>query len=146
MSYATVTDLQDRIGVVRLAQLTDMEDPPTGVPDSVVAERALADASAEIDSYLMGRYALPLASVPAVLRVHCLVIAFYRLLGDRAEEVVREDYKASINFLMQVAQGKVSLLPADAASAPAGVGSVMFAPGAKVMGREATDPFIARGL
>ena len=62
MPYATVTDLQDRLGVPRLVQLTDLADPSVGLVDPAVAQKALDDAEAEIDGYLGGRYALPLAT------------------------------------------------------------------------------------
>ena len=130
MSYATVAELQDRLGEPRLTQLTDLQDPPIGLVDQVGAQKALDDASGEIDGYLVGRYTLPLATPPAVLRVHCITIAHYRLLGERADEVTREAYKAACAFLASVAKGDFPLLP------PAGVGPVLFEPGSKVMGRE----------
>ncbi|GAB1388991.1 MAG: hypothetical protein AMXMBFR78_33850 [Rubrivivax sp.] len=137
MSYATVTDLQDRLGEARLLQLTDLQDPPLGLVDTAVAQKALDDADAEIDGYLVGRYALPLSPVPAILRVHAVTIAHYRLLGNAADEVTREDYRATRQWLMAVAKGDVVLTsPADDPGT-GGAGSVLFAPGSKVMGREA---------
>jgi phage gp36-like protein len=136
MPYATVTDLQDRLGEARLVQLTDVADPPLGLVDTTVAQKALDDAEAEIDGYLAGRYALPLATVPGALRVHCLTIAVYRLLGSAADEVTREDYKAVRQYLQAVAEGRVLLMPPAEAAAPTGAGSVMFSAGDKVMGRE----------
>lgn len=137
MPYATVTDLQDRLGEPRLVQLTDIGNPPIGLVDTAVAQRALDDADAEIDSYLMGRYALPLLPAPPVLRVHACTIAHYRLLGSSVDEATKDDYKATRAFLMSVAKGDVTLTPPDQAAAPAGLGMVMFNGGAKVMGRDA---------
>jgi phage gp36-like protein len=136
VTYATVADLRDRLGLARLTQLTDIEDPATGVPNDAVAQRALEDASAEIDGYLIGRYALPLAAAPAVLRVHALTIAHYRLLGHTADEATQADYKATRSYLMAVAEGKVSLMPADQAPPASGAGAVLFNAGQKVMARE----------
>ncbi len=136
MPYATVSDLQGRLGEARLVQLTDLADPPVGLVDTAVAQRALDDADAEIDGYLAGRYTLPLASVPGVLRVHALTIAHYRLLGSAADESAREDYKAALAYLARVAEGKVALFPPAATPPAVGLGSVMFSPGSKVMGRE----------
>lgn len=136
MSYATVTDLQERLGLPRLTQLTDLSDPPVGLPDNTVAQRALDDAAAEIDGYLVGRYPLPLAAVPGVLKVHAVSIAHYRLLGSAADENERKVYEGVLRFLGLVAKGDVLLMqPADVPQ-PAGVGSVVFETGAKVMGRE----------
>lgn len=138
MPYATVTDLQDRLGEARLVQLTDIGDPPLGLVNTAVAQKALDDADAEIDGYLVGRYALPLADpVPAVLRVHALTLAHFRLLGPQVDEATRDETKAARDYLMKVATGAVVLLPPSVPAAPAGVGTVMFSPGAKVMGRDA---------
>lgn len=137
MPYATITDLQDRIGEARLIQLSDLSDPPLGLIDTAVVQRALDDADAEIDGYLVGRYMLPMASPPAILRVIACTIAHGKLLGSAVDESVAGAYKSAQSYLQQVAQGKVSITsPADA-QAPVGAGAVLFNPGQKVMGREA---------
>lgn len=136
MPYATVTDLQDRLGEPRLMQLTDIGDPQVGLVDPAVAQKALDDAAAEIDGYLVGRYALPLASPPAMLRVHACTIAHYRLLGSAVDDATAADYKAVRELLTKVAEGKVLLMPPSEAPAVVGVGAVLFEPGSKVMGRE----------
>jgi phage gp36-like protein len=137
MSYATVAELQAVIGEPRLLQLTDLADPPVGLVHEPTAQRALDDASAEIDGYLVGRYALPLvAPVPDILRVHCCTLAHFRLLGDRAEEVMRETVKGVRAYLQSVAEGKVGLYPPSQAQPQAGIGGAIFSPGTKVMGRE----------
>lgn len=139
MSYATVADLQDRLGAARLVQLTDLGDPPVGLVVAAVAQKALDDASGEIDGYLAGRYPLPLATAPAVLRVYCIAIAHYRLLGSSADEVAREDYKAAIAYMRSVAKGEIPLMPPAEAPLAQGVGPVLFDAGSKVMGREPSD-------
>lgn len=137
MSYATIADLQARLGEARLVQLTDLADPPIGLVDEVVAQLALDDAEAEIDGYLVGRYTLPLASPPAALRVHAVTIAHYRLLGSAVDDATAADYRATVAYLTKVAAGTIALIaPADAPPA-AGAGAVLFEPGSKVMGREA---------
>lgn len=138
MPYATVTDLQDRLGLPRLTQLTDLADPPAGAVDAAVAGKALDDASAEIDSYLMGRYPVPIttASALAALQVHCVTLGHYRLLGSAADAVIQEDVKAVRALLAKVAQGLVPLMPPADAPALGGAGTVLFNTGSKVMGRE----------
>ena len=136
MPYATVTDLQDRLGEPRLVQLTDLSDPPLGVVQAGVAQKALDDAAAEIEGYLVGRYALPLSPVPAILRVHACTIAHYRLLGSAVDDATREDYKAVRQYLERVADGRILLQPPEQAAAPLGAGTVLFSAGGKVMGRE----------
>lgn len=134
--YATQQDLIDRLGLPKLIQLTDINLPMTGQLNPVVVDRALADASAEIDGYLVGRMALPLASPPAVLKVHACTIALFRLLGSSADENARKDYESACAYLARVADGRILLVaPADV-PAMTGVGSVWFEGGQKVMGRE----------
>jgi phage gp36-like protein len=137
MPYATTTDLQDRLGEARLIQLTDLSEPAVGLVDEGVAQKALDDAAAEIDGYLVGRYALPLDPAPGVLRVHAVTIAHYRLLGSAVDEATKDDYKATRQYLMSVAKGDVVLTPPDQAAAPVGAGTVLFNGGAKVMSRNA---------
>lgn len=136
MPYATAADLQDRLGEARLVQLTDLQSPPLGLVDMTVVQKALDDADAEIDGYLVGRYVLPLATVPAVLRVHAITLAHARLLGPSASEIDREELKATRDFLASVARGQVNLIPPAAVQPVQGAGSVIFSPGTKFMGRE----------
>lgn len=107
MTYATQTDLTDRFGAVELAQLTDRASGQ--VIDTAVLDRALADADAEIDSYLATRYALPLASTPVVLVRLAADMARYRLFDDRVTESVRVRYQDAVSLLKRLASGEVRL-------------------------------------
>jgi phage gp36-like protein len=107
--YAAFADLVARYGEAEIAQLTDRDTPPSGAADEAVAERALLDADAEIDAYLAGRYALPLASPPPVLRRVACDIARYRLWDDRASEEVRLRYEDARRLLQAIADGHVAL-------------------------------------
>jgi phage gp36-like protein len=113
MTYATQSDLTDRFGAVELAQLTDRTSGL--VIDTVVLARALADADAEIDSYLATRYALPLASTPVVLVRLAADMARYRLYDDRVTESVRVRYQDAVSLLKRLASGEVRL---DGATTP----------------------------
>lgn len=122
MTYATQTDLVDRFGEAELAQLSDRA---AGVVlDTTVINRALADADAEIDTYLATRYALPLASVPAVLPRLAADIARYRLFDDRVTEAVRTRYQDAVGLLKRLASGDVLLDGAAATPPAAASGSV----------------------
>ena len=102
MLYATPEGLVKRYGEQSIKTLAISADSPK------VAE-ALEDASQTIDSYLAGRYTLPLKSVPAVLERHCCYIARYFLEKNRATEQARRDYDDSIRYLEKVASGTISL-------------------------------------
>ena len=107
MTYATQQSLSDRFGAVELAQLTDRTNGT--VIDAVVVGRALADADAEVDSYLATRYQLPLASVPPVLERIASDIARYRLFEDSATDTVRTRYEDAVKVLKSMGKGDVSL-------------------------------------
>lgn len=136
MPYATAQDFIDRFGPVETQQLTDFGVQRLGKPAEQVLVTALADASAEIDGFLIGRAPLPLQSVPTVLRVYCCDIARYRLQFVAPDERATEAYKAAMDYLQRVAAGKVMLVASSAAPPVPGVGEVAFFVGNKVMGRE----------
>ena len=75
--------------------------------------RALQDADQTINTYLGGRYQLPLSNTPQVLERIAGQIARFVLYDDSATEQVVTLYKDSIKFLENVANGKVQLGPTD---------------------------------
>jgi len=99
-----------------LVQLTN-EDPAQATIETTVIEQALADASAEIDGYLDGRFALPLTDPPVVLNRLACDVAMYRLqvlrpIHDIAD--ARKRYDDAVELLVRVARGEVTLgLAAD---------------------------------
>lgn len=107
MTYATQQDLIDRYGQTELAQLTD---PTAGATiNTTTVARALADADAEINSYVGVRYTLPLPSTPVViLRVAC-DIARYNLWDNAAPDAVATRYKNAIALLKLLATGDTTL-------------------------------------
>ncbi len=109
MAYATQTDMEDRFGAAELVKLTDRDDPPAGQIDAAVLARAIADAEAEINGYLAGRYALPLASVPAVLARIACDLARYYLYDDWTNEPVRDRYEDAVRLLKGISEGKIAL-------------------------------------
>jgi phage gp36-like protein len=99
-----------------LVQLTN-EDPTQTAINAGVIGQALADASAEIDGYLDGRFALPLNDVPTVLNRLACDVAMYRLQSLRPlHDMVdaRKRYEDAVQLLVRVARGEVTLgLTAD---------------------------------
>lgn len=118
MPYAIAQDMADQFGEREVIALTDRDQ--VGVIDSIVLARALADTDAEIDSYLAGRYSLPLAGSFPALKRHACNMARYHLSGAEVTEVdvVRTRYKDAIRYLESIRDGKTRLA-ADAAGAPA---------------------------
>ena len=125
--YAVRQDMIDRFGEPEIRQLTDRLDPPAGAIDDTVLNEALDDADGLVDSYLAGRYALPLASVPKILKRYACDIARAFLWKDSAGETVHRAYEDAVKFLRAVAAGTASL-GLDASNQPVTVdaGGVSF--------------------
>ena len=88
--YANTDNMLSRFGEQDLMLLTEREGSVPGQINIAVLEQALRDASAEIDGYIVGRYTLPLTTVPAVLERNCCDIARYFLYGEKAPEQVEK--------------------------------------------------------
>ncbi len=101
--YATRQDLEARFGLGEIANLEAMQTSVNSIADS------LQDAAEEIDSYIAVKYQLPLPSVPSTLKRVACNIARYRLYFQRPTEEVENRYKAEIDFLKRVADGKAVL-------------------------------------
>ena len=117
MTYATAEQVIERYGARTVQLLTDRAG--AGVMDPVVLERALADAAAEIDTWLAVKYDLPLfsppASPPEVLTRLAVDIAVYRLAAgaDLATDERRRRYEDAVKLLERLARGEASLGLAD---------------------------------
>lgn len=128
MSYATQADLVARFGETEMIQISNRALTAETIDTAVVAAK-LADAEAEIDGYLQGRYQLPLLPVPPVLARLACDIARYHLYDDRTTEAVTQRYRDAIAFLVRVSQGQVQLGVAEGGTpAAAGGGAEFSAP------------------
>jgi phage gp36-like protein len=121
VSYATVLDMINRYPSRDLVQLTN-EDPTATTVNATPITQALADASAEIDGYIEGRFTLPLADPPAVLNRLTTDIAMYRMQSLRPLhdlEDARKRYEDAVAMLIKVAAGELTLgLSADGQEPP----------------------------
>jgi phage gp36-like protein len=110
MVYATLEDFELSFGARETAELSDLEDPTAEVTYSPAIDNALELATAEINGYMRAAgYNLPLQSVPSILRGLCLDIARYKLDINLGREEVRLRYKAAIDFLKGLVEGKTKL-------------------------------------
>jgi phage gp36-like protein len=109
MAYCTVADLQDTYGEDRISAWSRI-DPGR-------AEKAIYDAEAEIDGYLLsGGYAVPLAGAPSTIRKYCVDIACANLIisagaldSDPGGDAVIEQAKIARRYLEKVAEGKFKI-------------------------------------
>ena len=106
MAYCTVNDLVVRFGE---REIINLSAPGQQAINNAVIDKAIADASAEIDSYFSSRYQLPLTPIPTVLARTCANMARYYLYNDKMNDAVKVSYDGSIRFLRDVSKGVVSL-------------------------------------
>ena len=106
--YATARDILDRYGHVG-AYLSGLTEE--GEPDTEALDRALEEAGSEIDAALRGRFALPLASIPPVLRRIAVDIAVDSLPRDGAEyaDLFERRAKTARQLLADIANGGMTL-------------------------------------
>lgn len=109
MAHATKQDMLDRYDENKLVELTDRADIATGEIVNAVMDKALTDATEQINSYLAGRYRLPLSATPGVLITHACIIAYYKLHRSHYPEEVRKEYEDTLKWLESVARGTVTL-------------------------------------
>lgn len=99
--YATEGDMIKRFG-------NEVENLKAMLPEGAIAE-ALQDATEEIDSYVAVKYSLPLPSIPSTLQRIACNIARYRLYFQQPTDEVENRYKAEIDYLKRIADGKAVL-------------------------------------
>ena len=109
MAYCTIEDMQNTYGNERIAAWSAV--------DAERAQKAIADASAEIDGYLLsGGYTVPLAGTPATIKKYCVDIACASLIistgmleNDPGGKAVVEQADIARRYLDKVAQGKYKI-------------------------------------
>lgn len=112
MSYCTLADILGAIPEQELTQLTDDSIPPVMVNQAVV-DQAIAAAETLINGYIGGRYPLPLATVPELVKSITLEIAVYKIYLRRKKkmpsEAVKAGYDDAMRLLRDIQGGKLSL-------------------------------------
>jgi len=136
--FVTPQDLIDAFGEQELIDLTDRATPRTYAVDTAVAQRACDRADAEVQAVLAGRYALPLATVPALLRYLAQDLARFFLYTRAVPDDVKARYEAARTSMRDIGAGRAQL-GLDAAGVqvtPPPVDLPVFNPGQKAWGRE----------
>ncbi len=110
MTYCTVQGLIDVFGETEIAQLTNRGSTPASSVNEAVAQRALDQAEAEINTYLEGRYSLPLSSTPSILvQAEADIARYYLHLRIDEDHPATMRYRQRISHLRDIAKGVCSL-------------------------------------
>lgn len=105
MPYITEEDFEESFG------RSELDDLLGGGADFA---RVAAGGESLVNGYIAGRYPLPLASVPDMVRAWTLDITRFRLWDEQAPEEVRRRYEDALEQLRDLAAGRIAL-PPDAA-------------------------------
>lgn len=117
--YLTKDEYVARFGEPEAIRVTD--DQRTGQIDDEAMNRAIADASADIDSYLAGRYALPLSpSVPRVVVSLAAALTREKLHVAFPTEAVTGAADRARKQLLDYSTGKAVLVGVDGLAPEAG--------------------------
>lgn len=126
MAYCTQADLEAEVGVVKLAQLSDRDNLLAGVVNATAVANAIAEASAEMASYIGHRISVDAiaAAVPPVVKFKAVSWAIRVLRrGTYNGQPMQDDIdreKIDREWLDRVATGMISLgVQPDLKAAPA---------------------------
>lgn len=108
-AFVSPADLLAEYGHQEMVDLTDRSDPRTGEVDTGVAQRACDRAAAEVQAALAGRYALPLAQVPDLLRWLARDLAHYHLHLSEPADVTKDRAKEARRQLAAIQRGEMAL-------------------------------------
>ena len=107
--YTTPDDMAKLFGAEEMLHLSNLYDADATTVDNDRVTAAIAWAQDIIDSYIGGRYSLPLTTVPLVIGSAAADLARYQLDSLCPREDVRQRYDDRIKWLSQVCQGKLKL-------------------------------------
>jgi phage gp36-like protein len=116
MPYCTLLDITKSLPESSVIELTD--DSGTGIVNTETLNRAIEDADSLIDSYLIGKYDIPIDSSCKLIRKISVDLSIYNLFARRyssSEEMPKQQsdaYKNQIKLLESIAKG-LMLLSAD---------------------------------
>lgn len=110
MPYATVADMIAAFSEEEILQLSNIDYPEATTINEDVVNRAIADAAAQLDSYLATRYQVPLSDpVPAIIRNYTCDVARYLLDKDRPRDEVTRRRDLVFYYLKDLSAGKANL-------------------------------------
>ena len=108
-AYITQQDLIERIGKDELIILSDRDG--TGEINTAVVERAIADATDEINMHLSSRYSMPLPKVPETIKRLAVSLTVYWLSETEVtmSDLMKGRYQNAVKTLKALADGSMRL-------------------------------------
>lgn len=115
--YLSIAEFVGRFGLPEVVAMTD--GIGDGRIDRTLLVAALVDAQATADAHIAGRYAVPLATVPQIVKMWVADLARARLYPRGAPDGVADQAKQSLRMLERVGQGNLPLPATEQLAAPA---------------------------
>lgn len=107
MPYLSVDDYIARYGEHETMLITDSEK--TGAVDTAKVEEAISTAEEEANGYIGRRYAIPLASPPALVRGMIGSLARWYLFPNNRAQTVVDDAELARKQLAQISSGALTI-------------------------------------
>lgn len=131
--YCSVDDMVEVFSLPTMTQISQRPGTDRTQVNTLVVEKAIKDASAEINMYLDSRGLLPVTDIPEILTRICCDMAFYYLhLKPTTEGAVAMAYKTRVRQLEKVASGSLSLGLTQSGKVAEPEDVVIFNPGRNV--------------
>jgi len=105
--YLSIAEFVAKFGLEETVRMTDAEG--SGRIDRQMLVSALSGAQAIADVHISARYAVPLATVPEIVKVALGDMARARLYPRGAPEGVAEQAKAGLKLLERIGEGRLPL-------------------------------------
>lgn len=121
MSYCSLEDLKKAKPEIELVFFTDDEN--TGELDEDIIDEKISESDTRIDSYVGGRYSLPVEVIPKILKdiaVDLTIYFLWKRKNNDAPEVVVKAYDDAMKQLENIRQGKLFIPELDVADEPRG--------------------------
>ncbi|MEI8390477.1 MAG: DUF1320 domain-containing protein [bacterium] len=109
--YCTLYDIKQQVSENTLIEITD--DIQANEINTEIVDEAILYSETLIDGYLRGRYTLPLATIPVLIKIIAADLTVFRLYSRRFQtdmpESINDKYKNSVKLLEQIQKGIISL-------------------------------------
>ena len=107
--YCTLTDIEKELPAAKVIELTDDEN--AGAVNTGRVTEATAKADSLIDAYCAGRYTVPFAAPPQIVKTLSVSLSIYNLYKRRGRisDTLQEQYKNDLRLLESISKGTITL-------------------------------------